>query len=207
MKNQHLDSKTLWALCKTSTFLVALSFSIIFIPQFAFAEVTIPTDEYIGYFDSNGVYTVVGNVKNELSHAIVPSITVSVMYDGNIFSKEINHVPLAAGTEIPFKVKFPEVLDAPILLAAELSYDKTNKTSVPIDVLYDETLIKHEDGHLSGRIQNVGNATIYNPKVFAVVHGYEQVLDIVQNMEFIEKIEPGEIIEFYKNIKNPIKIA
>jgi len=28
------------------------------------------------------------------------------------------------------------------------------------------------------------------------VHGYERVLDIVQNIEFIAKIEPGEILEF-----------
>ena len=29
------------------------------IPQTSFAEVFIPTEEYIGYFDSNGIYTVV----------------------------------------------------------------------------------------------------------------------------------------------------
>ncbi|MDH3677061.1 MAG: hypothetical protein OEQ12_02020 [Nitrosopumilus sp.] len=34
------------------------------------------------------------------------------------------------------------------------------------------------------------------PKIYAVVHGYEKVLDIVQNIELIEKIEPGEILEF-----------
>ena len=67
---------------------------------------------------------------------------------------------------------------------------------VPIIVLYDETLIKHDDGHLTGRIQNTGEQTIYNPKIFAVIHRYEKVLDIGQNIELIEKIEPGEILDF-----------
>jgi hypothetical protein len=57
-------------------------------------------------------------------------------------------------------------------------------------------LIKHKDGHITGRIQNSGNETIHFPKIYAVVHGYEKVLDIVQNIEFIDKIEPGEILEF-----------
>ncbi len=63
-------------------------------------------------------------------------------------------------------------------------------------VLYDETLIKYDDGHLTGRIQNIGEQTIYNPKIFAVIHGYEKVLDIGQNIELIEKIEPGKILNF-----------
>ena len=62
--------------------------------------------------------------------------------------------------------------------------------------MYDKTLVKHEDGHISGRIQNTGNETIHFPKIFAVVHGYEKVLDITQNIEYIEKIEPGEILDF-----------
>ena len=45
-------------------------------------------------------------------------------------------------------------------------------------------LIKHDDGHITGRIQNTGDQTIYFPKIYAVVHGYENVLDITQNIEF-----------------------
>ena len=73
---------------------------------------------------------------------------------------------------------------------------RLQRIQVPIQVFYDETLVKHDDGHISGRIQNVGNETIEFPKIYAVVHGYEKVLDITQNIELIEKIEPGEIIEF-----------
>ncbi len=195
MRNQHPDLKTYSTLSKIIIPSLLFGF-LLFIPEFSFAEVIVPVDEYIGYFDSNGIYTVVGNVKNEFDYAIIPTISVSVNDDSKIFSKIIKHVPLGSNAEIPFKIKFPEILGTPTLLPVELSYEKTNKDIVPIQVLYDQTLIKYNDGHLTGRIQNTGNETIYNPKIFAVVHGYERVLDIVQNIEFIDKIEPGEIIEF-----------
>jgi hypothetical protein len=163
----------------------------------ASAEVFIPTHEYLGYFDSEGIYTVVGNIKNENIFAVIPTITVSVNDDNEIFSRTIQHVPLASEKEIPFKVKFFEVTgNTPVLMPSEISYEKTNQNVIPIEIFYDKTLIKHKDGHITGRIQNTGEETIHFPKIYAVVHGYERVLDIVQNIEFIEKIEPGEILEF-----------
>ena len=167
------------------------------VPQVAYANVYVPLHEYLGYFDSTGIYTVVGNVKNENHFAIIPTITVSVIDDYKTMSKTIKHVPLGAGKEIPFKIKFPELTsNTPILMNPEIIFDKTIKNEIPIQVLYDKTLIKHSDGHISGRIQNTGEKTIYYPKIYAVVHGYELVLDITQNIEFIEKIEPEEIVEF-----------
>jgi len=175
---------------------IGLLFSVLVIPS-AFAEVFIPSHEYLGYFDSEGIYTVVGNVKNENSFAVIPTITVSVMDGEEIISKTIKHVPLGSGKEIPFKIKIFEVMgNTPVLIPAKLSYEKTTKEPIPIEILYDKTLVKHKDGHITGRIQNTGNETIYFPKIYAVVHGYERVLDIVQNIEFIEKIEPGEILDF-----------
>ena len=198
LKNQLLDSKTSsthFNLLLSGIFVLVFSFALI--PSLAYAEVFIPGHEYVGYFDSNGVYTVVGNIKNELEYAVLPTITVSINDDGNIISKTILHVPLATNSEIPFKIKFYEIQsESPELLPAEFTYEKTTKNSIPIEVLYDETLIKHDDGHLTGRIQNTGDQTIYNPKIYAVIHGYERVLDIGQNVEQIDKIEPGEIIEF-----------
>lgn len=163
----------------------------------AFAEVLVPSNEYLGYFDSEGIYTVVGNVKNENSFAVIPTITISVMDDDKILSKTITHVPLGPEKEIPFKLKFFDVTgNTPILMPAELTFKKTIKDPITIEILYDKTLIKHKDGHVTGRIQNTGEETIYYPKIYAVVHGYERVLDIVQNIEYIEKIEPGEILDF-----------
>jgi hypothetical protein len=58
---------------------------LLLIPQFSFAEVFIPTDEYVEYFDSNGIYAVVGNVKNESEYAIISTISVSVKNNSEIF--------------------------------------------------------------------------------------------------------------------------
>ena len=201
MKNLHPDLKTSsipFRILKSKYLLLALGLFVCLsvTPQSSFGEVFIPSHEYISYFDSNGVYTVVGNVKNDLDYAIIPTITVSVENNSQIFSKTIEHVPLSSGNEIPFKIKFFEQLENPILLPAELSFEKTIQEELPIAILYDETLITYDDGHLTGRIQNNGDTTIYNPKVFAVIHGYEKVLDVGQNMDMIEKIDPGEIVDF-----------
>ena len=201
MKNLHPDLKTSsipFRILKSKYFLLALGLFVCLsaMPQSSFGEVFIPSHEYVSYFDSNGIYTVVGNVKNDLDYAIIPTITVTVENNSKIFSKTIQHVPLASGTEIPFKIKFFEQLNNPILLPAELSFEKTLEEELPIAILYDETLITYDDGHLTGRIQNNGDTTIYNPKVFAVIHGYEKVLDVGQNMDMIEKIDPGEIVDF-----------
>ena len=201
MRNQLQDLRTLSTPSRVSKthilFITGIFFVILFSPTFAFADVFIPLHEYLGYFDSSGVYTVVGNIKNENNFAVLPIVTVSVVDDAKILSKTINHVPLGPDEEIPFKIKFPELEgNTPILKNPELTFEETRKNKVPIQVLYDQTLVKHDDGHISGRIQNVGNETIEFPKIYAVVHGYEKVLDITQNIELIEKIEPGEIIEF-----------
>lgn len=195
MKNQHQDLKIFSIHFSLVTGLV-LGLILATIPT-AFADVFIPSNEFIGYFDSEGIYTVVGNVKNENSFAVIPTITVFVMDDEKILSKTITHVPLAPGKEIPFKIKFFEVIgNTPVLMPSKLSYEKTIKEPIPIEILYDETLIKHKDGHITGKFQNTGNQTIFYPKIFAVVHGYERVLDIVQNLEFVDKIEPGQILDF-----------
>ena len=201
MRNQLQDLRTLSTPSRVSKthilFITGIFFVILFSPTFVFADVFIPLHEYLGYFDSSGVYTVVGNIKNENNFAVLPIVTVSVVDDAKILSKTINHVPLGPDEEIPFKIKFPELEgNTPILKNPELTFEETRKNKVPIQVLYDQTLVKHDDGHISGRIQNVGNETIEFPKIYAVVHGYEKVLDITQNIELIEKIEPGEIIEF-----------
>jgi len=202
LKIQHLDSKILTTFSsllqsKIMFLLIGIIFTSLLISQFVFAEVFIPSQEYIGYFDYEGVYTVGGNVKNQNDYAVIPTITVSVIDGENTFTKIISHVPIPPKTDIPFKTKFPEVTgNAPILLAPELKFVKTKKDPISIEVLYDKTLIKHDDGHVTGRIHNDGNQTIFNPKILAIAHGNGTVLDVVHNIEYIDKIEPGQILEF-----------
>ena len=201
MKNQLQDSKISSTLssksCKTLLFGILLT--ILFVPQIAFADVFIPESEYTGYYDYQGIFTVVGNVKNQNDFALIPTITISVIdTDDTKITKQFVHVPIPPMTDIPFKIKFPEIHGVnPELLEAELSYTKTQKDPIPIQIIYDKTLITHDDGHVTGKIENIGNYTVYNPKVYAIVHGYENyVLDVAHNIERIEKIEPGEILDF-----------
>lgn len=177
--------------------LVVFSSISLLVFQFAFAEVFIPLQEYFGYFDYEGVYTVGGNVKNQNNYAVLPTISVSVIDAENTFTKTITHVPIPPNTDIPFKIKFPEVTsDHPVLLESVLKFVKTHKDPIPLEILYDTTLIKHDDGHVTGRIHNNGNHTIFNPKILAIAHGHGKALDIVHNIDYIDKIESGEILEF-----------
>jgi hypothetical protein len=201
LRNQHLDSKIFSTLSRNFLkifFIFGLSFTILFITPLASAEVFIPSHEYVGYFDFNGIYTVVGNIKNDLDYAIIPTLTISVIDNTEKFSKIIQKNPLPSNSEIPFKIKFPEVLgDTPLLLPAELTFEKTTANVIPIDVIYDQTLIVHDDGHLTGRIINSGTETISDFKIFAVIHGFDdETLDMGENFSSISEMEPGEIREF-----------
>ncbi len=169
-----------------------------FIPQSSFADVFVPENEYVGYYDYQGIFTVVGNVKNQNDFALVPQITLSVIDDQAAITKTFEHVPIPPMTDIPFKLKFPEIHgNSPSVLPADLKYVETEKNSIPIQIIYDKTLVTFDDGHVTGRIKNIGNETVYNPKIFAIVHGYDKyILDVAQNINHIEKIEPGEILNF-----------
>ena len=165
-------------------------------PGPASAEVLVPPDEYVGYAGPGGAYTVVGNVKNGLDHGIEPTVHVRIMDGERVVSKTIRHVPLAPGAEAPFKARFHGIGEAPVLLPAGIEHAAVQKEAVPIRVLYDDTLVLHEDGHLTGRVINAGNHTVYNPKILAVIHGSGGVLDVARNMGQIAELGPGEIAEF-----------
>ena len=157
----------------------------------------IPEEEIVSYFDSNGIYTVGGNVKNQADFAILPIISLTVIDGESRITKTISHVPIPAETDIPFKVKFPEVQGKnPEIITPILTFKRIELEKSPVQVIYDKTLKKHDDGHVTGNIKNIGNQTIFYPKVFAIANGHDGALDIVQNVEFIEKIGPGEMVGF-----------
>ena len=191
--------------------LLSISVLILIITPFANAEVWdksedvseyigawIPTHEYVGFFDSNEIYTVVGNVKNNLDYAIVPTVSISIIDDLQKFTRIIPLVPLVSGNEIPFKIKFPAISGiSPILLPAEISFQKTITNTITIDVIYDQTLIVHDDGHLTGRIINSGTETISNVEILAIIHGFDnETLDMGKSVLPIIDLKPGEIREF-----------
>ena len=88
MKNQHLDSKISSipsrVLGSKIPILLGLLFVTLLMPQLAFADVYVPLHEYLGYFDSNGIYTVVGNVKNTNDFGITPTIGIDIFCNASL---------------------------------------------------------------------------------------------------------------------------
>jgi len=164
----------------------------------AYAEVYIPDHEFTGFFDSQGVYSVVGAVKNTGDAWIVPTVTVTIQ-DAQVYGGEFSFAPIPPGSEQPFKVKFPELdLQSPVLLEPELDYG-TVPAGIPlaVDVIYDDTLILHPDGHKTGRIVNNGDGHANYVKVYALIYSEDgRLLDMAQSLEIFESVGPGEIREF-----------
>ena len=164
----------------------------------ASANVWIPDNEFLGYYDSNGMYTVVGAVKNTEDKPIIPSITINVK-DGD---KEIvDNFTLSivnSGKDIPFKIRIPEVEGKnAVLEKSQVSFITSSHDSLNVDVIYDRTLIKHSDGHTSGFILNNDTSPAYGVRVYAVIYGKDgKVLDTGKSIETIEKIEPGQKVAF-----------
>src|SRR3989344_5601188 len=160
--------------------------------------VFIPENEFIGYIDVDSVYTVVGAIKNTGDFPIVPTVLIQIQDGENLIKKSFTFVNIMPGNTLPFKVKFPNLTSPSIvLLEPKISYLPGTERFILVEVLYDDSLIRHEDGHLTGRIINTGDRPITNIKVYALIHGLDnKVLDMGQSIERIDQILPGEIKEF-----------
>jgi len=161
-------------------------------------DVFIPENEFIGYIDAGGVYTVAGAIKNTGDFPIVPTILIQIQDGENLIQKSFTFVNIMPKKDLPFKVKFPNLTSQSIvLLEPKISYRPGTERSNTVEVLYGDSLIKHEDGHLTGQIINTGDRPITNLKVYALIHGLDnKVLDMGQSIERIDQILPGEIKEF-----------
>ncbi len=175
--------------------LLAVFFTASSLIPFAAADVWIPEDEYLGYFDSQGVYTVVGAVKNTESHAVVPTITITI---NGVQQIEQQLPRVFPNKDIPFKIPIKHV-SGDVVLGKPIVVFEENANAVPsnVEVIYDGSLKRHHDGHLTGKIINKGNTTEYDLEVYATIHGQGNAfLDVGKSLENIEKIEPGQIIDF-----------
>jgi hypothetical protein len=166
--------------------------------QYANAEVWIPDNEFGGYFDSNGVYTVTGAVKNTQNVAIVPTITINIKDNENMISNSYTLSIVDAGKDIPFKIKIPQVQSKnAILEKPDVNFVLARHNAANIQVIYDTTLIKHADGHTSGFIINNDTVSAYEVKVYAVIYGKDgKFIDAGKSVETITEMKPGEKREF-----------
>lgn len=166
--------------------------------QYASAEVWIPDNEFTSYFDSNGIFTVIGAVKNSEKYNIIPTVRITIHDKENTISKSFELTTAISSRDLPFKIKFPEVQSSkPTLDAPLVSYVKSPRDISNVEVIYGKTLVKHDDGHLTGQIENIGNLPIHGIKVRAVIYdSNNKFLDVAESVEDFSKIEAGEIRTF-----------
>ena len=166
--------------------------------QVSSAEVWIPDNEISSYFDSDGIYTVIGAVKNSENYPIIPTIEIKIA-DGDKIISESYTLPVAnPAKDIPFKLKFAQVSsENPLLEKPKVTFVSGPTDYTNIEVVYGNTLVKHLDGHTSGFIVNNGNSTTHDVRVYALIHGDgSKFIDVGKSVENIESIQPGEKKEF-----------
>jgi len=170
---------------------------LIIIPVTANGEVYIPDQEYVGFYDQDGNFTVIGGVKNNEMYPVIPTITVSVNDGGNVFSQEYKFSPVMPAQMLPLKLKLPQITsENPVLEPPQISYTRTEYKFEGGYVLYDNSLILHDDGSMTGKIKNAGDNTFQNFRVYALIKDQnEKILDVASSQRFAI-MHPGEILEF-----------
>jgi len=170
---------------------------LIIIPVTASGEVYIPDHEYVGFYDQDGIFTVIGGVKNNEMYPVIPTITVNVNDDGNIFSHQYKFSPIMPSQMLPLKLKLPEITsENPILELPQISYKQTEYKYESGYILYDDSLILHDDGRMTGTIKNAGDKTFLNFRIYALIKDQnENILDVANSQRF-GIMHPGDTLEF-----------
>ena len=184
-------------LVPVSIFAIMIGLGII-VPHFASANVWIPDDEFSGFYNANGTYTVIGAVKNTEANAIIPTITINVKDNNKTISEKYILSTVNSQKDIPFNIKISQVEGKEAILEKpQVSFTVTNHNSTDIEIIYDKTLKKHADGHETGFIINNDTYTAHGVRVYAAIYGKDgKFLDVGKSMETIEKMNPGEKIAF-----------
>ena len=153
--------------------------------------------EYVGFYDQDGIFTVIGGVKNNEMYPVIPTITVNVNDDGNIFSHQYKFSPIMPAQMLPLKLKLPEITsENPILELPQISYKQTEYKYESGYILYDDSLILHDDGRMTGTIKNAGDKTFLNFRVYALIKDQnENILDVASSQQF-GIMHPGETLIF-----------
>ena len=164
----------------------------------ASANVWIPDNEFMGFYNANGTYTVIGAVKNTEASAVIPTITINVKDNDKTVSERYTLSTVDSQKDIPFNIKILQVGGKNATLEKpQISFVMTNHNSTDIEIIYDKTLKKHADGHETGFITNNDSSTAYGVRVYAAIYGKDgKFLDVGKSVETIEKMSPGEKIAF-----------
>ena len=190
---------------KILTILLAIAL-LLQIPVFVNAEVYIPDHEYVGFYDHDGVYTVIGGIKNTEIYPVTPTITVTVNDGNNIFSNDYVFSSVMPQQMLPMKIKLPQITsDNPKLEPYEITYDLTGHEFKGGYVLYNDSLVLHSDGSMTGQIKNSSDETFHDFRIYALIKDEnEMILDVATSQKF-DVMYPDQILDF-EMIPNP-KIA
>jgi len=170
---------------------------LIIIPVTANGEVYIPDHEYVGFYDQDGIFTIIGGVKNNEMYPVIPTITVNVNDDGNIFSHQYKFSSIMPAQMLPLKLKLPEITsEHPILELPQISFKQTEYKYESGYILYEDSLVLHDDGRMTGTIKNAGDKTFLNFRIYALIKDQnENILDVANSQRF-GIMYPGDTLEF-----------
>ena len=98
---------------------------------------------------------------------------------------------------LPLKLKLPQITsENPVLEPPQISYKQTEYKYEGGYILYDDSLVLHDDGRMTGTIKNAGDKTFLNFRVYALIKDQdEQILDVASSQRF-DVMRPGETLEF-----------
>ena len=191
---------------KAFFFLIPIILFVLITPTLVSAEVYIPDHEYVGFYDHDGVYTVIGGIKNTEIYPVTPTITVTINDGNNIFSNDYVFSSVMPQQMLPMKIKLPQITsDNPILEPYEITYDLAGHEFKGGYVLYNDSLVLHSDGSMTGQIKNSSDETFHDFRIYALIKDEnEMILDVATSQKF-DVMYPDQILDF-EMIPNP-KIA
>jgi len=159
--------------------------------------VYIPDHEFVGFFDHDGIYTVIAGIKNQENFAVVPTLTVEVTDGNKIISSDYEFSSIMPQQMLPMKIKLPEVTsENPILEPPIITYTKSENKFSGGYVIYDDTLVIHDDSSLTGKIRNSGEKIFEDFRVYALIKDKnDNILDVAFSDKF-DIMKPGDVFDF-----------
>ena len=113
------------------------------------------------------------------------------------FPNEYGFSPIMPAQMLPLKIKLPQITsENPTLEPPKISFEITEYKFQGGYVLYDDSLILHDDGHMTGKIKNAGEQTFENFRIYALIKDKnENILDVASSQKF-DLMKPGDTLDF-----------
>ena len=130
-------------------------------------------------------------------YPVIPTVSVSVNDGDYIFYDEYRLSPIMPAQMLPMKIKLSQIIsENPTLEPPKISFEITEYKFEGGYVLYDDSLILHDDGHMTGKIKNAGEQTFENFRIYALIKDKnENILDVASSQKF-DLMKPGDTLDF-----------